>query len=202
MSGGGGATKSKTKLLFSLWLLVYLWIRLFDFCLMSQIRKFWITKNLHPSFRYTPIFKYQNLDFKNPRFPDILLFDICLQWNSKLRCLKLEISKYPAKHQAFLISICIQIQKLRSFLRFLRWPSLVGSQISMLKHPFFYFTWKPGTRTSISDFILMSVVSYVKMTDDNVKSWKCQRRKIWQANSTGRIRLTLIILKSKIRIWL
>ena len=31
------------------------------------------------------------------------------------------------------------------------------------------------------------------MTDENIKSWKCRRRKILQANSVGRVRVKLIV---------
>ena len=47
----------------------------------SQIRKVGCLKSeifKRPSCRYLPIVKYENLDFKNPRFTNIRLFDICL----------------------------------------------------------------------------------------------------------------------------
>ena len=31
------------------------------------------------------------------------------------------------------------------------------------------------------------------MTDENIKSWKCRRRKMFQADSAGSVRLKLII---------
>ena len=48
----------------------------------------------HPNFQYLPIVKYGNLDFKNPRFPNIRLFDTCLQSNMKLGYQKSEILKF------------------------------------------------------------------------------------------------------------
>ena len=50
---------------------------------------------INPSFRYLPIVNIENLDFKNPRFSNIHIFDICQI--RKLGCLKSEISK----HQSF-----------------------------------------------------------------------------------------------------
>ena len=47
----------------------------------SQIRKVGCLKSeifKCPSCRYLPIVKYENLDFKNPRFTNIRLFDVCL----------------------------------------------------------------------------------------------------------------------------
>ena len=34
---------------------------------------------------------------------------------------------------------------------------------------------------------------YIPMTDENIKSWKCRRRKVLQAYSVGRVRLKLIV---------
>ena len=33
---------------------------------------------INPTFRFSPIVKYENLDYKNPKFSNIRLFDICL----------------------------------------------------------------------------------------------------------------------------
>ena len=61
----------------------------------SQIRKVGRLKSKifkHPSCQYLPIVKYENLDFKNPRFTNIRLFDIRQQPNTtkmtniKMRC--------------------------------------------------------------------------------------------------------------------
>ena len=69
----------------------------------SQIRKVGCLKSeifKCPSCRYLPIVKYENLDFKNPRFTKIRLFDICLQpnMNIKMRCkIQVPIFSFPVK---------------------------------------------------------------------------------------------------------
>ena len=82
----------------------------------------------HPSFRYSPIVKYENLAhkkseiFKHPSFryspTDFQTSVFSIFAYSQIRKLgsqKSEISKCPAEHPAFVIFINIQIQKLRSF---------------------------------------------------------------------------------------
>ena len=77
--------------------------------------------------------------------------------------------------------------------------SVVGSQCSN-KHPFFLFSPESKIRKlayCISIFVgglaCKYQLKYQWLDWWNIKSWKCRRRKMLQADSTGRVRLTLIV---------
>ena len=63
---------------------------------------------INPTFRFSPIVKYENLDYKNPRLSNIRLFDIRIWSNTKTRMFKIR------DFQTFVFSIfaCSQISKL------------------------------------------------------------------------------------------
>ena len=145
----------------------------------------------HPSFRYSPIVKYENLThkkseiFKHPSFryspidfqTSVFSIFACSQIR-KLGSQKPEISKRPAQHQAFLIFVNIQIQNLDlSESNHLR--SVLESQCSSICSFYFY------PKAKYENLYLA--------LHENIKSWKCRRRKIWQADSAGRVRLKLIV---------
>ena len=57
------------------------YISVFSILAYSEYQKLGFQKSeifKHPSFRYSPVVNIENLDFKNPRFSNIRVFDIRL----------------------------------------------------------------------------------------------------------------------------